>query len=261
MAHARQAAVFFKIDFAKRFDTVNWEFLIHVMRARGFPRKWIKWIELLLTTASSRVIINGESSTYFQHKRGLRQGDPLSPMSFIIAVDVMQKMLSRVNDTLHIPISAKLIHPIMAMQYADDTAVIAHVDLPTMITLKLVLRLFSKISGLQINFDKSSFCPINLNQYETWMVATIMGCAQTQMPVPYLGMPLSIKSPCRSDFLPLIEKIESRVEGWKGKFLSKGGRLQLINSVLCSVPIYLMTCFSLPRWVIKRIESVCRNFL
>ena len=130
-----------------------------------------------------------------------------------------------------------------------------------MITLKLVLRLFSKISGLHINFEKSSFCPINLNPYKIWMVRTVMGCAQAEMPISYLGMPLSIKRPRRQDFLLLIEKIENKIEGWLGKLLSKGGRLQLINSVLCSVPIYLMTYFALPKWVIQRIERLCRQFL
>lgn len=89
VSHAHQVAAFFKIDFAKAFDMMNWEFLTLIMQARGFPSKWIRWIELLLTTGKSRVVINGEPSPYFQHKRGLRQGDPLSPMLFLIVVDVL----------------------------------------------------------------------------------------------------------------------------------------------------------------------------
>lgn len=261
VAHARQAAVFFKIDFAKAFDSINWEFLIHVMHTRGFPCKWIRWIQILLQTSTSRVIINGEESEYFSHKRGLRQGDPLSPMLFLIAVDVLQRMIIQVNETLDRPLSAKLEKSILAFQYANDTAVIARADLPTMITLKLVLRLFSKISGLQINFDKSSFYPLNLDQNETLMVKAVMRCAQTQLPISYLGMPLTIRKPRKQDFIPLLDKIQARTEGWCGKFLSKGGRVQLINSVLSSMPIYLMTCFELPKWVVKRIEALCRNFL
>lgn len=261
VSHSRQAAVFFKIDFAKTFDSINWEFLIHVMHSRGFPSKWIRWIKVLLQTSTSRVIINGEESEFFSHKRGLRQGDPLSPMLFLIAADVLQRMITRVNGTLDMPISPKLESPILAFQYADDTAIIAHADLTTMVTLKLILRLFSKVSGLQINFDKSSFYPINLDPDETLMVAVVMQCNQTQLPISYLGMPLTIRKPCKQDFIPLIEKIEARIEGWTAKLLSKGGRVQLINSVLSSVPIYLMTCFELPKWVVKRIEALCRNFL
>lgn len=56
--------------------------------------------------------------------------------------------------------------------------------------------------------------------------------------------------------MPLVEHIEKKLGGWKGKFISKGGRLQLVKSVLSSIPIYHMMCFRLPQWVIMRIDKV-----
>lgn len=178
----------------KAFDSINWEFLIHIMHSRDFPIKWVRWIKLLLETSTSRIIINGKESKYFSQKRGLCQGDPLSPMLFLIAVDVLQCMINRVNETLDKSISAKLATLILAFQYVDDTAIISHVDLSMLITLKLVHRLFSKISVLQINFDKSSFYPINLDQAEIFMVSVVMGYTRTELPVFYLGMPLTIQA-------------------------------------------------------------------
>lgn len=61
--------------------------------------------------------------------------------------------------------------------------------------------------------------------------------------------------------MPLIQRFETKLEGWKGKFISRGGRLQLVNSVLSSIPIYFMACFQLPIWVIKRLDKVRRGFL
>lgn len=58
-----------------------------------------------------------------------------------------------------------------------------------------------------------------------------------------------------------VEKIEKKLDGWKGKLISRGGRLQLVNSVLSSIPIYFMACFQLPRWVLKRIDMIRRQFL
>ena len=52
-----------------------------------------------------------------------------------------------------------------------------------------------------------------------------------------------------------------RIDGWQGKFLTRGGRIQLIKSVLTSVPIYMMTSFSIPKWVIGKIDQMCRDFL
>lgn len=64
-------ACFIKLDFAKAFDSINWSFLSRVMLARGFPTKWIQWIEALLNTASSRIVMNGGESDLFKHKKGL----------------------------------------------------------------------------------------------------------------------------------------------------------------------------------------------
>jgi Reverse transcriptase (RNA-dependent DNA polymerase) len=83
ISHTKNKAVFLKLDFSKAFDSVNWDFLLKVMCVRGFLIRWVNWIDKLLETSSSRVIVNGEYTDYFPHKRGLRQGDPLSSMFFI----------------------------------------------------------------------------------------------------------------------------------------------------------------------------------
>lgn len=261
ISQVRSPAVFLKLDFTKAFDSINWTFLLKTMASRGFPEKWCRWIEHLLRTSSSRVVVNGENTPYFRHERGLHQGDPISPLLFNLVVDVLQRLIEAANSTLNQHLSPRLIEPIMALQYADDTAIIVRADITTMITLKLVLRFFSNISGLQINYAKSVFLPLNLTPQQQAEVRVIFGCAETELPITYLGMSLTINQPKRSDFMPLIEKIERRLEGWQGKLLSRGGRLLLQNSVLAAIPVYIMTCFVLPKWVLRRIDSVRRRFI
>ena len=71
-----------KVDIAKAFDTVNWSFLLSLLQHLGFSRRWLDWISLILSSASTRVILNGSPGRRICHARGLRQGDPLSPLLF-----------------------------------------------------------------------------------------------------------------------------------------------------------------------------------
>lgn len=261
ISHSGKPAVFAKIDFQKAFDSIDWDFLIRVMRARQFPDCWIGWIQTLWTSSSSRVCINGQESHPFFHKRGLRQGDPLSPMLFNVAVDVFQCMVQVANFVPQQPLSNKIDEPVVALQYADDTAVIARADIDTLVTFKLVLRLFTAISGLKVNYSKSIFIPLNVSAIDQPGIRAVMGCKQTTFPVTYLGMPLTLKRPNRQLFVPLIERIEKRLTGWQSKMLSRGGRLELVQIVLSSVPVYYMICFKIPKWVLSRIDRARRRFL
>lgn len=254
-------AIFAKVDFKKAFDMIEWNFLESVMTARSFPARWISWIRHIWETSSSRLCINGECSEPFPHRRGLRQGDPLSPMLFDIAVDVFQQMIRVANLNLSCPLSRKISDAIVAYQYADDTAVIARADATTLITFKLILRLFSSVSGLQVNYNKSSFIPINIGQNELSETRAIMCFPQTDFPIQYLGMPLSIKRPTRDMYRQLIERVQSRLDTWQTKLISKGGRLQLVQSVLSSMTVYFMHCFLLPNWVIKKLDRARRSFM
>jgi hypothetical protein len=92
-------AVFIKLDIVKSFDSISWTYLLEVMQRLGFGAKWCDWITLALSTSSSRILLNGTPGKPIKHERGLRQGDPISPTFFILAMDSLQKLLQRATES------------------------------------------------------------------------------------------------------------------------------------------------------------------
>lgn len=87
-------------------------------------------------------------------------------MLFNLVVDVFQQMVRVSNQLLESPLTTRMNNPIVALQYTDDIAIVARADASTLVTFKLILRLFTSISGLQVNFAKSTYIPINVEEVD-----------------------------------------------------------------------------------------------
>ncbi|XP_059295552.1 uncharacterized protein LOC132048888 [Lycium ferocissimum] len=120
---------------------------------------------------------------------------------------------------------------------------------------------FSDVSGLKANVDKISLYVVGVSNELRTGPLTAMQFQLGELPFKYLGVPLSSRKLNISQCLPLVDKIIARVKCCTSKFLSYGGRLQLIKSVLFEMQTYWAQVFLLPKKILYLITSVCRNFL
>ena len=151
-----QPIFFFKLDITKAFDSVRPEYQLNLIRKLGFPSRWRDWVGALLSTSSSRVLLNGVPNTPIKHGRGLRQGDPLSPLLFVLAIDPLQKVIELAIELQMLTRLRGRAATIRTSMYADDTVIFVNPVKEDVTTLANILDNFGEVSCLQTNFQKST---------------------------------------------------------------------------------------------------------
>ncbi|RVW94823.1 DEAD-box ATP-dependent RNA helicase 39 [Vitis vinifera] len=191
---SNQGGVMCKLDIEKAYDHVDWKFLLAVLKQMGLGERWIKWIEWCISTVRYSVLINGSPSGFFQSSRGLRQGDPLSPYLFVIAMEVFSCLMRRA-------ISGGF----------------------------YLVGGLEACLGLKVNLEKSELIPVGrVNDIED--LALELGCKVGGLPSSYLGLPLgaSFKSEVVWDCVEerfRKRKVRMRLEKIQRDFLWGGGAL------------------------------------
>ncbi|KAL9688535.1 hypothetical protein QQ045_032957 [Rhodiola kirilowii] len=251
-----------KIDLRKAYDTISWDFLDSMLHELKFPLKFISWVQMCLKSSSFSVLINGEMVDYFNGKRGIRQGDPLSPFLFLLAMEYLSHLLGKLDKK-----SGFYYHPkchridLKHILFADDLLLFSSGRISSIITLKKTMDTFLAASGLYINLEKSQVFVAGMPDNKKAWVEQILGTAVAKLPVRYLGIPLNSKAISFQDCSSFIDRITGRIHSWRNRFLSRAGRRLLIQSVLHSILYYWARMCTLPRKVLNTVGSICARFL
>jgi hypothetical protein len=229
---------------------------------KGFCGKWCHWIEKIVTGGSVSVKVNDDVGHFFQTKKGLRQGDPLSPVLFNLVADMLAVLIERSKslDQFNGLVPHLVEDGLSILQYADDTILFLEDDLEKAKNLKLVLSAFEKLSGLKINFHKSELFCFGETKDLLPDYVELFGCKEGVMPFRYLGIPMCTRKLSNKDWSVVEERFQKKLSSWKGKLLSSGGRLVLINSVLSSLPMFMMSFFRVPKGVLKKLDYYRSRF-
>ncbi|KAL0552328.1 hypothetical protein IC582_011437 [Cucumis melo] len=251
-----------KLDIEKAFDNLNWDFIDFVLEKKNFPILWRKWIRGCISNVTYSVIVNGRPQGRIKANRGLRQGDPLSPFLFVIAMDYLSRLLSHLEISGAIKgVSLSSNCNISHILFADDILLFIEDNDFFLNNLRMALSLFERASGLKINLLKSALVPMNVSETRAKECASFWGISCHSLPLSYLGVPLGGNPKSRLFWSNVEEKIQKKLNNWKYAQISKGGRLTLIKSTLSSLPIYQLSVFQAPSLTCKNIEKFWRNFL
>ncbi|GJS60553.1 hypothetical protein Tco_0655337 [Tanacetum coccineum] len=232
----------FKVDIQKAYDTVDWSFLRMVLLGFGFHDKMVNWIMECVTTTSYSICINGTLHGYFKGKRGLRQGDPLSPYLFTLVMEVLTLMLQRkvqLSDgfTYH-RFCSKM--ELINLCFADDLFLFAYGDVESASVIKEALDEFKVASGLVPSLPKSTTYFCNVLNHVKLSILHVLPFEEGRLPVRYLGVLLVSSRLMVRDCNELIDRVQIRFTCFcalirRNKALSIAGRLSnLIQSILGS---------------------------
>jgi hypothetical protein len=182
-----------------------------------------------MSSGTSEILLNGVPGKKFQCRRGVHQGDPLSPLLFVAVSELLQAMVNilfregTIHAPLHIPNTD---FPII--QYADDTLLIMQACPMQLAALKETLETFAQATGLRVNYAKSALMSINVSEELLASLATSFGCQVGTLPFTYLGLPMGTTKPTIQDLSPLVGLVERRLNA-SARFLNYGGRLQFVK--------------------------------
>jgi hypothetical protein len=180
----------------------------------------------------------------------------LSPILFNLVADTLAIFITRAKEDGQIQglIPHLVDGGLSILQYANDTILFMEHDLEQAKNMKIILCAFEQLSGLKINFHKSElFCygeaKKHMEQY-----SQIFGCRMGNLPFRYLGIPMNHKRLNNKDWKMVEDRFQKKLSSWKGKLLSYGGRLVLINSVLSSLAMFIMSFPKVPKGILKKLD-------
>jgi hypothetical protein len=244
----------------KAYDSVNWEFMIHRLHYFGFPVRFLSWIKVCITSPRFSMCLNGTLVGY--GKKGQRQGDPLSPYLFVLAMEIFSRIMAdHTGGSSGFKFHPKCVRmKLTHLCFADDL-IFFEARFSSINVIKTAQLEFEDLSSLKANPSKSSFYCSGLPDRMKHIILDELKMNEGHLPVRYLGVPLISSRLSTANCGVLLDRITGRIDYWLSKNLSYAGRLQLLSSVLYSLQVYWTRIFILPKMIIKAIEQKFNTFL
>ena len=209
-AEGKKGYMAIKIDLEKAYDRLDWLFVVDSLRDVGLNDQLISLIWHCILSTSMNILWNGECTGEFNPRRGIRQGDPLSPYLFVLCVERLSHLIQLVVDNgLWKPIIiAREGPPIMHLCFADDLFIFVEASMQQVEIIKHCLQVFENSSGQKVSQEKTMiYFSQNIHHTRVVEIADEFGFSLTGDLGKYLGVPLIHRKVSSRSFSYVTEKL------------------------------------------------------
>lgn len=158
----------------KAYDRVDWKFLKAILNTMNFSENWVNWILECVTTVRYTLLINGNLSQSVTLKKGLRQGDPISPFLFLMYANILSLALMKVENQKRIKGVQIGRHgiPITHLFFADNALLFFKHNAHSLANIQDILNWYCSLSGKSINISKFDlYCSPNMAEEDKVLLA------------------------------------------------------------------------------------------
>ena len=236
-----ESGILVSLDQEKAFDRVKHSFLFRLLEHLGFGPSFIKWVHTLNTGANMRIILNGYLSGKIELKRGVRQGDPLSPLLYVLCVEVLASQIcSSPFISGFLLLGAGGTH-FRVRQYADDTTTFLK-NISSLVQLFNLVSIYERGSGAKLNRSKKeAMC---LGAWRSHVDEPLGLTWVKKMKV--LGVWFGVVPVEQDNWSSKLTKFEKSINLWKSRSLSFLGKCLIVNVIGLSKFYYLARVLLLP---------------
>jgi len=224
--------------------------------------KTVEWVMACVTSVSFAVLVNGSPSFFFHGSRGLRQGFPLSPLLFLLIIEGLSRTISLDKDCGDIRgVRVSNNHSLTHLLFVDGVLLFGMNCALEWRRYHQIFKDFCDATGMEINLNKSCF--LSLEDEMDLEIHTLFPIEHKRIDegIKYLGFQLKPNGYNKSDWSWLIERVEKKIGMWCFRWLTLGGRLTLIKTILESIPVYWMTLYKIPKSVLNFLRGLATSYL
>ncbi|KAF1336414.1 reverse transcriptase, partial [Globisporangium splendens] len=258
---AMSRAIALLLDFAKAYDSLDRSFLAQALQHLGFPLKFVHLVKVLHSQTTYKFIVNGFLSRKYNVTSGIRQGCPLAPLLFILALEVLYRKIEASDEIHGVELQAAgCATEVRLGGYADDTTIYLS-DPKDISAVFAILDKYGAASGLRVNRHKSAVLPLNKEFSSTEESVSDIHVLQREEHCRYLGIQVGQTPSNASNWSKCIQALRVRLRLARLKTHSVAQRAAIASAVIIPKVLYVARHSWPSTAIVNQLHDLVKQFV